>query len=193
MIPQEFDTMLVFREAKKEDAENVTLLHVLSWQQNYRDSFSDDFLDNEASTERLAVWKERLIKPDKNQFVLLVEEQGVLLGFICAYFDENNKYGTLLDNLHVSPNAKGKGLGTRLISKLLQEMNNRNVRKSLYLWVLDKNSEAIDYYSNLGGKPIEKIKANDIGDLGFLKIRYVWDEIPNLMRTIDFKLKAHEH
>ena len=39
--------MLVFRSATEKDAKGIAALHAKSWQQNYRGTFSDYFLDKE--------------------------------------------------------------------------------------------------------------------------------------------------
>ena len=108
--------------------------------------------------------------------MLLAEEDGNLLGFMYAYFNHDAQFGTLLDNLHVSLNSQGKGLGTQLMVLLAKEILKRNNEKGFYLWVLDSNAAAISFYDNLGGVAVETVESNEIGDKPFFKIRYVWDD-----------------
>ena len=183
---------MVFRQANKTDAARIAQLHAVNWQQNYRGSFSDYYLDHEVHADRLAVWQERLRSAAENQYIVLAEEQGDLLGFCCAYFNEHQHYGTYLDNLHVSEKASGKGIASRLIQDLVQEISNRN-NHEFYLWVLENNQSAISFYDNLKGQPIEAVEANDIGDAIFIKIRYVWKNLHDLQLLINAKLKGHEH
>tara|TARA_R110000737_G_scaffold339609_1_gene361723 strand:- start:419 stop:961 length:543 start_codon:yes stop_codon:yes gene_type:complete len=168
--------MFVFREAVTKDADRIANLHAQSWQQNYRGSFSDEFLDNEVLEDRVYEWTKRLQNQSDNHYLLLAEEDGNLLGFMYAYFNHDAQFGTLLDNLHVSLNSQGKGLGTQLMVLLAKEILKRNNEKGFYLWVLDSNAAAISFYDNLGGVAVETVESNEIGDKPFFKIRYVWDD-----------------
>lgn len=182
-------TMLVFREAKNTDVDRIANLHAQSWQQNYRGSFSDEFLDNEVLDDRLAVWHERFNNPKENQHIVIAEENGLLLGFICSYFKESPIYGTYLDNLHVSDDAKGKGIGTKLMGNLAQEINGRNYKNGFYLWVLNANYAAISFYDRIGGKSLETVEANDIGDTVFQKTRYVWKDMNEFLKMVNTKIR----
>jgi ribosomal protein S18 acetylase RimI-like enzyme len=185
--------MVSFREAHKSDYKNIAHLHAKSWQENYRGVFSDHFLDVEVLPERRAVWKERCLRPQENQYIVISEEDGILIGFCCAYIDESNRYGSYLDNLHVSTKANGKGLGTMLMQSLVREIRSRSTLDALYLWVLDSNHIAINFYDKLSGQAQAPIKANDIGDKEFWKIRYVWDSLQELEKCINTKLENYEH
>lgn len=184
--------MISFRASGIQDYKDIAKLHAESWQQNYRGSFSAHFLDHEVHQERLAVWKARCLFPTENQFVVLAEEDGELLGFCCAYFNESVDYGTYLDNLHVSSEAKGRGLGTFLMQRLLNEIKSHNVSDKMYLWVMKGNDTAIDFYDKLKGSTEEPVKADDIGDTEFWKIRYVWDSLIALEEHINTKLHQYE-
>ncbi len=185
--------MVSLREAHKSDYKNIAQLHTRSWQENYRGVFSDHFLDVEVLAERLSVWKQRCLHPPENQYILLAEEDGILLGFCCAYLGVDAIYGTYLDNLHVSAEANGKGLGTILMQRFVAEIRSRNASDTLYLWVLDSNEVAINFYDKLNGKAEAPIKANDIGDKEFWKVRYVWDSLQALETCINTKLENYEH
>lgn len=182
---------MIFRIANTSDTQKIAQLHARSWQQNYSGSFSKDFLENKVHADRLSVWEERLKSTSTNQYILLAEENMELVGFCCAYFNENKEYGTYLDNLHVSKKGSGKGLGTKLIHFLITEMAVRSNHR-FYLWVLENNHSAIRFYENLNGERAETLQANDIGDASFSKIRYVWKNIEDLKLLIAIKLKAYE-
>lgn len=183
---------MVFRQAKIQDAQNIAQLHTTSWQQNYRNVFSDQFLDTEVAADRLRVWEERCKEPAENQYIMLAEEKGKLLGFCCAYLNEDFSYGTYLDNLHVSSKAKGKGIGSKLIQNLVAKILDSKCPNGFYLWVLKQNTEAIRFYDQLKGAPVEHVIANDIGDVEFVKIRYVWEDMKKLHSLIYDKSKGYE-
>jgi ribosomal protein S18 acetylase RimI-like enzyme len=183
--------MITFRKAELSDVSAIAKLHAKNWQENYRGVFSDTYLDTEVVSDRLVVWNKRLTKPANSQHVILAEEGEELLGFSCAYFNEDNTYGTYLDNLHVSSKAKGKGVGTKLMLRLSQDILRRDYN-GLYLWVIDNNISAIRFYNNIDGKALDKEKANDIGDITFTKMRYAWSNVSKLELYLKQKLKMHE-
>jgi len=174
--------MVTYREANPLDYKKIAKLHIKSWQQHYRGDFSDHFLDVEAASEREEVWKDRLTNPTSNQFVLVAEQDGEICGFACAFKDENVQFGALLDNLHVSESAKGRGIGKNLISLVAQEVLRGNPTAKMYLWVLKNNISAIGFYERLGSVNFETVVGNDIGDKEVLKCRMVWISLQLLIK-----------
>jgi len=173
--------MLRFRSAIGRDAEAIAALHTKSWQQNYRGALSDEFLDNEAPSERLKVWQSRLKSESRDQIVILAENDGELVGFVCVYLNKSQKYGSLLDNLHVHSAMQGKGIGYRLMSLAAKEVHRQLPNSDMYLWVLEQNSGAIQFYENLGGEKIETVEEIDIGNQKVFKSRYYWKSLQNLL------------
>jgi ribosomal protein S18 acetylase RimI-like enzyme len=175
---------MILRKATEADVNQIATWHAKSWQQNYRDSFSAHFLDHLAYENRLQEWQNRFQQKTDDQFVLIAEDNEGFLGFMCAYFGHDEKYGTLLDNLHVSLHAQGKGIGTKLMTALAKEILSLDSGNNFYLWVLDTNAPAISYYEKIGGVAIEKVESNDIGDKPFLKIRYYWEHADHFLKLI---------
>lgn len=140
-----------FRLATNNDISHIAKLHALSWQINYRGSFRDEYLDYEVHADRLDLWTERLNNPSDKQHVLLAEDQGKLMGFVCTFLDYHKGWGAYLDNLHVQPNQYGKGLGAKLLQKSAQYVEGNRPKSQLYLWVLEKNHGAIRFYERMGG------------------------------------------
>lgn len=173
--------MILFREAVLNDYQHIAALHAKSWQENYTRDFSAHFLEHEVLEDRLVAWQERLQNPMENQYILLAEKENKLLGFGCAFFDEHTTYGTLLDNLHVAHDVKGMGVGKNLIHRIAIQSLAYNKQSGLYLWVLENNKKAFDFYKHLQGKHIETVVGNDIGDKEVRKCRIVWNVIPKLV------------
>lgn len=168
--------MFSFRSAVKNDYKAIAALHAKSWQQNYRGTFSDHFLDDEVLSDRLAVWKNRLENPKANQFIHIVENENILEAFICGYMDDDPEYGTLIDNLHVDSKFIGQRIGEKLMIDAARFLEEKN-EVSMYLWVLASNAKAIRFYERLGGRPIATVNDFEIGDREVTKTRYHW---PNL-------------
>ncbi|QCX01299.1 GNAT family N-acetyltransferase [Aggregatimonas sangjinii] len=173
---------MVFRPASKNDACAIAALHAKSWQQNYRGALSDAFLDEKAPSERLAVWRSRLENSPSEQCVLVAENGGKVVGFVCLYFDHSSEYGTLLDNLHVSSEMQGNGIGRQLMRLAAEKMERRRPDSSMYLWVLQQNLAAIRFYEALGGLKVEAVEEMDIGDIPVIKSRYYWNSLSPLLQ-----------
>lgn len=173
--------MVAYREANPQDYKKIAELHVKSWQQYYRGDFSDYFLDVKAASEREEVWKNRLLDPYPDQFVLVAEQDGEICGFAYAIRDVNVQFGALLDNLHVSALAQGLGIGKQLTGLVAQEVLKGHPTAKMYLWVLKSNMRAIRFYERLGGVNFETVAGNDIGDREVLKCRIIWDSLKGLV------------
>jgi GNAT superfamily N-acetyltransferase len=63
--------------------------------------------------------------------------------------------GIYLEDLFVNPDFRGKGFGRRMLVYLAKLAKARNCGR-LEWWVLDWNEPAIQFYKNLGAKPMEE-------------------------------------
>ncbi|MBM1105660.1 GNAT family N-acetyltransferase [Aurantibacter crassamenti] len=169
--------MFTYRKANFKDAESIARLHALSWQQNYRGIFSDNFLDVEVVEDRLSAWRLRFENSAENQFVHVVVDEDVVVGFVCAYFDKDATYGTLVDNLHVHSDYAGQRIGENLLVAVAREIMQNQVKQEMYLWVLAQNKRAIKFYERAGGNAVETINDFDIGDREITKTRYHWSNL----------------
>ncbi|GAB2554386.1 GNAT family N-acetyltransferase [Spirosoma aerophilum] len=173
--------MIRYREATVDDAEQISQLHSLSWQQNYRGIWRDDFLNDHVLENRRAVWQNRLNQPAPNQYILVAESDNELCGFACAYTDSDPVWGTLLDNLHVLKNQKGHGIGTHLIKSAARWSYEKRPSSGFFLWVLEQNSPARKFYDGLGATNHEtQSLKNPDGDHSNA-CRYVWPDITILL------------
>jgi ribosomal protein S18 acetylase RimI-like enzyme len=149
-------------------------------------------LDHEVFAERSGVWAKRFDVANPKQLITVAEIDGEMVGFGCAYLDDHPKYGALLDNLHVMSNAQGLGIGSKLMADVARKCAVHDPNSGIYLWVLQQNSKAIDFYAALGGQWIETVMGNDIGDREVLKCRYSWPSVAALYKQLISKQQAHE-
>jgi ribosomal protein S18 acetylase RimI-like enzyme len=140
-----------FRTAGPDDAENVALLHADSWRRHYRGAYADSFLDGDVVANRLAVWASRLASP-AGSATFLAEDGARLVGFAHVVFDDDARWGSLLDNLHVAHDRQGSGIGRALMVRAAGAVTSRAAGRSLYLWVLEQNVAAQGFYRALGGQ-----------------------------------------
>ena len=144
--------MIHYREATAADALRIAALHARSWQAHYQADLSADYLLHETPAERLRTWTERFASPNPDMWVQLAEQGGELLGFCCVFFDHDPQAGSLLDNLHVTGQQQGRGIGKQLLHAAAQRVRAHDPHGKLYLWVLSSNTAAAAVYRHFGGR-----------------------------------------
>lgn len=147
---------LRFRAAGPDDALSVAALHADSWRRHYRGAYSDAFLDGDVLKDRRSVWEARLAAPGDYATIMAEDEAGALLGFVHVVFDDDDRWGSLVDNLHVTSDRKRSGIGTELMVRAATAVIARARSSAMYLWVLEQNTAAQQFYQALGGAKVEK-------------------------------------
>lgn len=143
------------RAARAGDAEQVATLHAASWRRHYRGAYADSFLDGDVLADRRAVWSARLAEP-ASSITVLAEDAGGLAGFIHVILDEDAEWGSLIDNLHVTLPHQRIGIGTALLARAAQGIRERATNPAAYLWVLEQNAGAQQFYRARGGACVEE-------------------------------------
>ena len=143
-----------WRMAGTDDVETVARLHADSWRRFYRGAYADSFLDGDVVADRRAVWSARLTDPAGSR-TLLAEDEAGPVGFVHVIFDADERWGSLVDNLHVTHSRRRGGIGTTLLTRAAAAAAEYATNPSLYLWVLEQNTEAQRFYASLGGTPVE--------------------------------------
>ena len=143
---------MIFREATAGDAGAIARLHAESWSSAYRGIFSDDFLDQRVHQERRESWQARFSGGESRPFFVLLAENGDgLAGFACTFPEKDPIWGSYLDNLHVAPGLTGQGIGRSLLSEVVRRLEMNGARGGLYLWVVEQNHRAREFYEKAGG------------------------------------------
>ncbi|MFY8106650.1 MAG: GNAT family N-acetyltransferase [Elstera sp.] len=179
---------LLFRRATLDDAARIADLHTRSWRTAYRGLLLDAYLDGPLLEERQTHWVAALPQAQADDFILLAEEGDQLAGFIAAWCNDTSKAvdphgnypGIFVDNLHVDPDGRGKGLGRQLLLKTLEHAQTLpNLAPSLWLWVMASNARALGFYQALGGAITETI-TEPFGGIQVETHRMVWTDLAAL-------------
>jgi GNAT superfamily N-acetyltransferase len=173
------------RTATAADIEAIARLHAESWRTTYRGQYGESFLDGPVYDDRLREWRERLTSPTGNQQVIVAEDVVGVAGFACAFSDDDARWGTLLDNLHVEPARKRSGIGTRLIREIALLAREDENSQHLYLWVLEANGPARRFYERLGAANVERRAFEPPGGGTSITLRYAWDDVAALIAAAD--------
>ena len=89
---------------------------------------------------------------------LLAEDSGTAMGFALFFHNYSTflaKPGLYLEDLFVSPDHRGKGIGKALLKELAKIAIDRDCGR-LEWWVLDWNESAISFYKSLGATPMDE-------------------------------------
>jgi GNAT superfamily N-acetyltransferase len=136
---------------------------------------NDEFLDGDVDGDRRTEWSKRLASPAANQLVLVADD-GTVRGFVCAYGDDDARWGTLVDNLHVRYDARKLGIGARLMREAASWAIERYPGRGMYLWVMQKNVNAQQFYERTGGVNVEAQVHEDVGRGAAHSFRIAWDD-----------------
>jgi ribosomal protein S18 acetylase RimI-like enzyme len=139
------------RPAVPLDARTIAALHADSWRRHYRGAYADGYLDGDIHADRLAVWSGRLAD-GTGSATFLAEDGTDPLGFVHVVLDEDEHWGSLVDNLHVTYRRQRGGIGTALLTRAARAVAERATGPAMYLWVLAQNVAAQRFYAALGGR-----------------------------------------
>jgi len=145
---------VVIRHATASDWAVVAAIHAESFRSAYRGIYPDDYLDRDAPEERRLHWREALAGQDGEDLLLIAEDDSGALGFACVH-RRHDALGALLDNLHVLPASKVKGIGRRLLGAAAQWLCDASPGTALQLYVWQDNRAARDFYRRLGAEDVE--------------------------------------
>lgn len=175
---------VVLREATGagSDSALVARLHASSWRSAYRDILDPAWLAGELDADRAAVWRARLDSPAPapDLHLLIAESDGDPLGFVCAMGGRDARWGTLVDNLHVLPQAKGGGIGAMLLRAAAAWTTRTFPDAGLHLLCYAENRAARGFYDHMGGRVVEQ--SDRIAPDGRIapELRYHWDDVAKL-------------
>jgi ribosomal protein S18 acetylase RimI-like enzyme len=169
------------RPATTDDIGAIARLHADSWRRSYRGAYSDEFLDGNVVADRLATWTDRLARtPPTSTYTFVAELDGVVIGFAHTVVDDDPKWGSLVDNLHVVHDSLRRGIGSRLMSATAEAVLANASGPAVYLWVLKQNTAAQSFYEAIGGaRAGEKISESPAGDR-IEAFRYAWPDATRL-------------
>jgi GNAT superfamily N-acetyltransferase len=164
----------MLRSALQSDAEEVAALHATSWRNSYRGALSEEYLSGDVLGDRIALWTQRLRQPRPNQYVIVACDGSTLLGFACALLNEDALWGSLLDNIHVDQRSHRRGVGTMLLHAVARHCNKESTHAGLYLWVVQSNVGAQEFYYSHGARNADDDVWDAPGGTRVPRFRFAW-------------------
>lgn len=138
----------VIRRARREDIPRIAEILIFAKRTAYRPIFQDDPVSfNEMQVVKLAGELETEGAVDH----MVVYDDGIVRGMMEKKRGDSPDYpdSMQLCSFYVDPFFQGDGIGKRMMEQLLTETKKSGFR-SIYLWVLEKNSRARQIYEGFG-------------------------------------------
>ena len=128
--------------------------------------------ETDAVKAKEADFAHTLFGPRPYAEALIAEADGVAVGFALFFHNFSTwegKPGVYLEDLYVTPEARGKGVGKRLLSHLAKIAVTRGCTR--FEWsVLDWNEPAIRFYRSLGAVPMDEWTVNRVTGDALVKL-----------------------
>ena len=173
--------MIFVRDAETGDYEAIAQLHTLSYRNTYRGILSEDFLAHHVDDERRRMWQERQAEHGfETRLLRVAVDDDRVVGFVCVFLDDDERWGALLDNLHIHPSFQGRGLGRDLLTQAAAWVADRRPGSPMYLWVYEANHAAHGFYGGLGGVVAERTLNHAADGNDVPAVRYVWEDLSTL-------------
>ncbi|MHB8380181.1 MAG: GNAT family N-acetyltransferase [Acidimicrobiales bacterium] len=164
---------LELRRATAADALAVAAVHVLSWQEAYRNIMPDEFLDaiNVAERARRYTFDDQA---SGGPVTWMASESGTVRGLVTvsACRDQDVLRVGEIQALYVTPSKWRSGIGATLLSKGEQLLVDDGFAAAR-LWVLEQNARARDFYEVAGWRSDARTKIVEIGGRELVEIRYL--------------------
>ncbi len=168
------------------DADLLAAMHADSWRDTYAGLIPATWLETYAREERQATWRARMFEGAEAPIeATILRINGQAAGFSCLMPLAEPGYGIYLDNLHVLHAWHGKGYGKQLMAHCACRVASQWPGKPLFLYVLDGNAQAREFYRRLGGVESDSFEDPFPGtDLMVTVRRVTWDDVDALVSRL---------
>jgi ribosomal protein S18 acetylase RimI-like enzyme len=136
--------------ANENDSETIARILIASWRLAYKNIMPDDLLDNLSVDQRKSRWEHHFC--NGGEAYLLWDESSICgLVEVCQFRDKIDgftSYGEI-PVLYLMPDKIGCGFGSMLMKFALSLLAGRRMG-NVGIWVLEKNTRAINFYEKHG-------------------------------------------
>ncbi|MBQ8922242.1 MAG: GNAT family N-acetyltransferase [Oscillospiraceae bacterium] len=147
----------------------ISNIYEKSWKYAYQNIIPQDYLDSIPKGR----WADGIAKDGMNTLVL--QENGLMIGTasICkSRWEQYHGYGEIV-SIHFLPEYIGKGFGTHLLKRCIEELNKLGFNRIL-LWVLEDHTGARRFYEKTGFVCSEEYLNDRIGGKALREVLYFY-------------------
>ncbi len=166
------------RLADKKDINHIAELYIKNHKITYKNLLSEEYLANLTLDYGRAKWETYL--SDENKKIWVACENGLFLGFVAGMEDPELEFTWYLDSLHVTENARGKGVGTALIQTIGGYALEHHYQK-MSICIVKGNDQAGRLYKKLGAKH-DKDFIDSFGNTTSYSEKLLWEELTLFMK-----------
>jgi ribosomal protein S18 acetylase RimI-like enzyme len=161
------------RLATEKDSTQIALINIENWKSTYIKILPPDYLDSLTQKESEIKWIQFLKRADT--FIYVAEDNDKIYGYAASQYKLNKPGTGLLYSLHTVANARGKGIGKKLMAASAGHFKQNGVHK-LTVWVMEGNDEALAIYKHLGAE-VYIHETHQFGPVAVAEIGLVWKDI----------------
>lgn len=161
------------RFAQPEDLQQIAQLYISNHKKTYRGLLADEYLEGLTLEYGLDKWTRYSAEHDGKIWVAC--DQGNFAGFAAGMEDTSLPDTWYLDSLHVLPEARGKGVGTRLIIEMGRYALENGYAK-MSICIVRGNDTAGALYRKLGAKHLMYFE-DSFGGTKSQSEKLVWEDL----------------
>lgn len=145
----------------------ISNVYERSWKYAYRGIVPDDYLDSIPAGQ----WAPRLKQPGRKSLVALLDGKTVgTASFAPARMESMRGYGEVI-SLYILPETMGKGIGYELLKAAVSWLRKQGF-SAIYLWVLEDNLFARQFYERFGFETSGTVRMDNIGGKALREVQY---------------------
>lgn len=159
------------RRARISDAPALAGIFRDSWRATYRGLIPHTHLENMIRRRGTARWRSAI---RAGEMVLLMEYDGKNVGYAtCGTARSRGAHKGEIFEIYLLPDYQGLGFGEYLFEACRYRLDERRL-KGLVVWALAENTGAVNFYWQLGGRPLTSAYER-VGGIRLEKIAFAWD------------------
>jgi ribosomal protein S18 acetylase RimI-like enzyme len=163
--------MIQIRPARLGDAAAIAAVHVESWRTAYPGMVPQRVLDGLSVERRTVFWTALLADPGEARTWVAERDGGIVAFAGTTIIKEPDGPRPVLETIYVLAEARGEGIGRRLMETATADLTERGFR-SVTLWVLAANDRARRFYERHGWRSDGEKNLLDVDGTPVEEIRY---------------------
>jgi L-amino acid N-acyltransferase YncA len=168
--------MPLIRPATVGDVQAIAQIHVEGWRSAYRHILPTALLDSLSQADRQEQWQATLREQAPNEFILVVEQEGQVVGFASGGPERKNdlRFTGEVYALYLLSEQRGQGTGTLLFRQSMAALLARGL-ESMKVWAL-KDNPYRSFYERHGGQLVEE-GTTRIAGIDLPEVAYGWPDL----------------